>query len=254
MTVARLAARVALPGGALVVREGEVEAFLAPVPISLLPIESDLAERLHWLGVQTIGALAQLPSAALQQQFGASGARLHLLARGADPPPARVPRTPDLPVIRVGWRFPGATADRAMLDAALARVAERLAARLEAAGWSARTLTLLLEHEDGIISTSRSLERPTADARILRRLFLALLDEEAIPAPVERVCVEVTPAPRQVRQATMFDDATGESLDDLVARLAGRHGAALLRAEVCEAATSGCFEQQARVLPWEDAV
>lgn len=44
--------------------------FLAPLPISFLPIESEIAKQLHWLGYSTIEELSQVPIKNLRNQFG----------------------------------------------------------------------------------------------------------------------------------------------------------------------------------------
>jgi nucleotidyltransferase/DNA polymerase involved in DNA repair len=220
--------------------------------VTLLPLKRELVERLHWLGLRSIGQLAQLSCAALVQQFGAVGEQLFTLAHGDDPPPATLPPTPEPPAVRCGWRFPGGVADRTVVGEALERLAERLTMRLDQQGYAAQALTLILEHEGGTETGTRRLAHPTADIRMLCRALQALFDDAALSGPVERVRVEVVPTARQVRQATLFDDAEQhDALDALVARLAARHGPALLRAAVSTASGSGCLEQQVQLLPWE---
>jgi nucleotidyltransferase/DNA polymerase involved in DNA repair len=254
--VARLAALAAPPAGALVVHAGAVARFLPPLPIVLLPIDRELAERLRWFGLVTLGALAKLSRPALLQQFGAQGELLYALARGSDPPPGRIAPTPLLPCLRIGWRFAGAVADRHMLDEALERVVARLVLRLESGGWSARSLTLILEYDQGYVAATRRLAQPTAGDRLLRRAFAFLLDACHVTEPVVCLRVEVEPVACEVRQATMFVDQVGadEAFDDLVARLAPRHGAALLRADLVDPGAP-CLERQFGIAAWprEDA-
>lgn len=59
-------------------------AFLAPLPIQLLPDALDLIETLGALGVRTLGAFADLPKDGVARRWGARGTALHRLARGED--------------------------------------------------------------------------------------------------------------------------------------------------------------------------
>ncbi len=88
--VAAVIARDRLPGTDvtwLAVAAGGPEseaAFLAPLPVTLLPASSESQERLRALGVRRIGEFAALPRAAVMARFGAEGDFLHDLASGCD--------------------------------------------------------------------------------------------------------------------------------------------------------------------------
>src|SRR5262249_59186971 len=76
------AANVARPGQALIVSDDRTRRFLAPLPLSLLPLERDRYEELEELGVRTIGQLAGLPGGAVAERLGPDGRRAWGLARG----------------------------------------------------------------------------------------------------------------------------------------------------------------------------
>ncbi|WP_221584252.1 DNA polymerase Y family protein [Microbacterium sp. G2-8] len=100
---AEQAARTATSVDAVrIVPRGEAAAFLAPLPVSVLG-DDDLALFLARLGVQTLGGFAELPAGRVLGRLGASGARLHDLAAGADSrvvvprvPPPELARSLDL--------------------------------------------------------------------------------------------------------------------------------------------------------------
>ncbi len=69
---------------AILVPSGGEAAFLAPLPIELLPDARAVIEACHQLGVKTLGSFAALPVAGLARRFGQDGAALHRLARGED--------------------------------------------------------------------------------------------------------------------------------------------------------------------------
>jgi nucleotidyltransferase/DNA polymerase involved in DNA repair len=85
------AAAVAAPllaGGSgapvLLVEAGMATAFLAALPVEVLPMPPAMHQRLRLLGLERLGQVADLPFSAMQAQFGRDGARAWHLARGTD--------------------------------------------------------------------------------------------------------------------------------------------------------------------------
>src|SRR5438477_2856043 len=78
------AANVARPGQALIVSDDRTRSFLAPLPLTLLPLERDRYAELEELGVRTIGQLAGLPGGAVAERLGPDGRRAWSLAGGGD--------------------------------------------------------------------------------------------------------------------------------------------------------------------------
>ncbi|MGH9276992.1 MAG: DNA polymerase Y family protein, partial [Acidimicrobiales bacterium] len=91
---AERAARRGLAGlrgpNAMIVPPGESGAFLAPFPVTTLPVDdrvADLPDLLVRLGVLTLGDFAALPARAVLARFGHDGVSAHRLARGLDERP-----------------------------------------------------------------------------------------------------------------------------------------------------------------------
>ena len=83
--VAKVASDFQKPDGLTVVRDEEVEVFLAPLPVrKLLWVGRKTEAKLKVLGVNTIGDLARYDSTALSSMFGVMGWQMHLLANGVD--------------------------------------------------------------------------------------------------------------------------------------------------------------------------
>jgi DNA polymerase IV (DinB-like DNA polymerase) len=83
--VAKIASDFRKPDGLTVVRENDVEAFLAPLPVrKLLWVGRKTEAKLKPLGIETIGDLARFDPAVLNEMFGVMGVQLHLMARGID--------------------------------------------------------------------------------------------------------------------------------------------------------------------------
>ena len=83
--VAKVASDFQKPDGLTVVKETEVEKFLAPLPVrKLLWVGRKTEAKLKELGVNTIGDLARYDPTALSSMFGAAGLQMHLMAKGID--------------------------------------------------------------------------------------------------------------------------------------------------------------------------
>ncbi len=86
---AHAAAMQVAPGRIRLVDKAEEVRFLAPLPVTLLPLPPLHLQQLHWLGVRTVGQFAALPAAAVWQRFGAAGKLAHRWAQGKDDRPVR---------------------------------------------------------------------------------------------------------------------------------------------------------------------
>ncbi len=83
--VAKIASDFQKPDGLTIVKQADVEAFLAPLPVrKLLWVGRKTETQLKTLGVNTIGDLAQFDPSALTSIFGVAGLQMHLMANGID--------------------------------------------------------------------------------------------------------------------------------------------------------------------------
>ncbi len=83
--VAKIASDFHKPDGLTIVRENEVEAFLAPLPVrKLLWVGKKTEAKLKPLGVNTISDLAKLDPSVLTEKFGVMGMQMFLSAHGID--------------------------------------------------------------------------------------------------------------------------------------------------------------------------
>ena len=85
----KLAAKIASdfrkPDGLTIVKEGEVEKFLEPLPVrKLLWVGRKTEERLKAMGVTTIGDLARYDPTVLTETFGVAGTQMYIMAHGLD--------------------------------------------------------------------------------------------------------------------------------------------------------------------------
>ena len=83
--LAKIASDWHKPDGLFVIRPGDVDAFLSPLPVGRLPgVGKVTGEKLEKLGIRTVEDLRVLDLPTLQRHFGRYGLRLYELARGLD--------------------------------------------------------------------------------------------------------------------------------------------------------------------------
>ena len=118
---------------------------LAPLPLELLAIESDVLTLLAAAGITTFGEAAALPRDALARRCGADLVATldRALARCPDP---RVPFVPP-PQFESRLELPVPVADVEALSFAVNRLVHELSAWLSARGLGAVRLSLTLTHE-----------------------------------------------------------------------------------------------------------
>src|SRR5947209_49185 len=134
------AASVARPGQVVVVADEELPQFLAPLPLTLLPLERNRYEELEALGVRKLGQLAGLPGGAVAERLGPDGRRAWGLARGGTAARVRGRRPPAIVVASL--EFPEAVGNELTLRRALAGLVETALARPERRDRFVRKLAL----------------------------------------------------------------------------------------------------------------
>lgn len=198
----KLAAQIAagLPDSPVIVPAGEEAGFLAPLPLTRLTPEVDLAETLERWGVRTVGDFARLPRARVASRLGRTGRELHATARGLDARPL-IPREPP-PEFHEGmnleWPLVSLEPFLFVGRAAL----ERLCQRLESRGLACSRLVLSLRLEpEGHQTRSLDLPAPTRDVKTL--LTLVRLDLEATQPGAPVAGFTFTAHPDRPREAQL---------------------------------------------------
>ena len=181
--VARMAALQAAPGTALVVNEGKERAFLAPLPVGLLPCSEEMRRRMDLLGLRTLGQLAGLPDGALGEQFGPEGVEVHRLARGIEAAllvPREAPRLLEKVV-----EIDPPTEQAGLLFSTASALIERLSIRMRSEYLACREVVLQLGFSGGqSVRLATTLHEPTDEAGELMRAVGRLLGRIApLPNP-----------------------------------------------------------------------
>jgi DNA polymerase-4 len=251
-TLARLAGKLAKPGGVAEVLPGGEEAFLGNLPVEHLPgIGHSIGAQLERFAIRTVGDLRQVSREVLFASFGRLGLVLAQRARGLDPTPVEANRTlapdgrlvPSAPAsIRRDSTFEPEEGRRAIVEAMLAYLVERAAERLRAHRVAAGALEVRVSYVDtrpapaqtepgddrpagASFGLRRALREPSDStdelARRARALFAELPRRRAL---VKRVGLSLDAlSPRAGWQRRLFGDADAREADPAAESRDDRH-------------------------------
>ena len=146
--VAKLASSRAKPDGLIVVPVDRVVEFLHPLPVSALwGVGEKTEEALTRLGLRTVGDLARIPQQTLVRALGpAAGAHLAALAWGRDE--RHVIASEPEKSIGNEETFGTDVDDPEVIHRELLRLSEKVAARMRAAGYRGRTISIKVRFAD----------------------------------------------------------------------------------------------------------
>jgi DNA polymerase-4 len=233
--LAKLASDLDKPDGLVVVPVDAIEAFLEPLPVSLLwgvgkVSNRDLAE----MGVHTIGDLRRLPDDLLSGRFGRSAASLARLARGIDD--RRVVPDRDAKSISHETTFATDIGDAEVLRSWLLELTEQVATRLRRQDLRGKTLFIKLRYANfRTVTRSESLDAPTSVTRELYLTAVRLLQTQRArnPQPVRLLGMGVSGVTTEVlEQGQLFEQGIREQqrrIDTVVDAIKSRFGHRALR-------------------------
>jgi len=204
--IAKIASGLAKPDGIQVIRRADENRLLGGLAVRRLwGIGPVAEEKLHRLGIETIGQLAALSEAEVASILGGTiGPALHRLARGIDDRP--VAERAEAKQISAESTF---AADLTTLDElreAIAPIAEHAHQRLCRDGRGARTVTVKLKKSDmSTLTRSATLPYATTDGAALAALARRLLLDPHEIGPIRLLGVGFSGL-SSVRQESLFPD------------------------------------------------
>jgi nucleotidyltransferase/DNA polymerase involved in DNA repair len=232
------AANVARAGQALIVSDDRARSFLAPLPLTLLPLERSRYAELEELGVRTIGQLAGLPGSAVSERLGPDGRRAWSLARGEQDGKVSPRRT--AVALHETLEFPEAVGNELTLRRGLAVLLDRLLARPERAGRPPRKVAVWARLVGGASwRRTVTLREATADPVRLRAALGSKLLE--LPAPALKLRLEISELAEHTGEQLELVAAEGDVLRGQL-----REGLRQVRAAVGAGGVSTVVE----VAPW----
>ncbi|WP_445170614.1 DNA polymerase IV [Mycolicibacterium sp. Dal123E01] len=204
--IAKIASELAKPDGFRVIRRDEERPLLDGLPVRRLwGIGPVAEEKLHRLGIDTIGQLAALSGAEAASILGATvGPALHRLARGIDDRP--VAERAEAKQISAESTFPADLTTIEQLRDAIGPIAEHAHRRLDRDGRGARTVTVKLKRSDmTTLTRSATLPYATGDAGTLGATARRLLLDPREIGPIRLLGVGFSGL-SDVRQESLFPD------------------------------------------------
>lgn len=206
--VAKIAGASRKPDGLVLVHPGTEADFLAPLPISVIPgLGPKTEEKLHFIGLRTVGDLAAQETQRLVQILGSGGAVLQRLAQGRDRAP--VDGSKPAKTISAETTFEYDVTDHEQLEEELRELVEKLTERLRSDGVRARTVYVKLKLPDfRLVSRQVSRTSPTDDEDTIFRAARSALEKSHVESrPVRLIGVGVSGLvhPQPELQMTLFD-------------------------------------------------
>jgi DNA polymerase-4 len=205
-TVSRIATNDARPNGEAEVIYGYERTFLAPRPVTDLPMVSGETARLLWkMGVRNIRDLAAMPLPYMENMFGKEGLHISQQANGIDDSP--VIEQMEEKSLTTEETFEQDTIDMELMHACVVRLTEELGFRLRKKGYLTGCITVKLRYANGDTpvrqSTIPHISTDDALLSITNNLFAKLYDRRLL---VRLIGVRFTKLITGTYQINLFED------------------------------------------------
>jgi DNA polymerase-4 len=204
--IAKIASGLAKPDGVRIIARDEERPLLEVLPVrKLWGIGPVAEEKLHRLGIETVGAFAALTDSEAADVLGGTlGPALHRLARGIDD--RRVQERAEAKQISAESTFQTDLTTLAQLHDSIAPIAEHAHRRLLRDGRGARTVTVKLKKSDmGTLTRSATLPYATTDPSTLLATARRLLLDPIEIGPIRLVGVGFSGL-TEAQQESLFPD------------------------------------------------
>lgn len=210
-------------GGCSIVPAGGSAVFLAPLPVTLLPLWPGDAERFDMLGLRVLGQIAALATAPLAARFGERARAYAALARGQDSEPLHPHRTQTIYEDR--FAFESIVTHVEPLFFALRSCVAHVAGRLAGAAQVCDKLELILildatnstyspvggdwKIAPSVLNIPIALAEPTSSSVVMFDLARVAIESREQLGPVEAIIVRAGPCAEPPPQLGLFDGARG---------------------------------------------
>jgi DNA polymerase-4 len=234
--LAKLASDARKPDGLMVVRPGEAQAFLDPLPVDRLwGVGKKTVQDLHRVGLYTIAQLRTQPVETLTAHFGETFARhVHALALGRDD--RELVADWEEKSISHECTFERDTADAEFLATVLLELSERVARRARKDARAGRTVTFVWRNPDFTRrSHARTLPEPSDSSQAIYAAVLELFREVAGPASgraarkFRLIGVRLSNFSKDSQQLSLFQRPKAAGLDAAMDAVRDRFGEGAIR-------------------------
>lgn len=201
----------------------QVRSFLSSQPITYLPIQDDLKERFAFLGLDTLGKIADLNPQALEARFGPEGRLAWELACGIDERPV-IARRLFRPISET-LVFPAPVVDWAAFWVGVRHLLGQVWKRKERGEKTVRQLRLIARIDEELWDRLITLHEPIGDCDRLEMLLRRRLEAVQLPGAVSSLTLQLTAlGPLYAGQESLFPGSSQrmkrirEALAGIIAR------------------------------------
>ena len=224
--IAKIASDLQKPDGLVIVGEGEIKEFLAPLEISRLwGVGKKTLPRLQQLGIHTIGDLAAFSREELHKKFGEAGLHFYRLANGIDA--RQVERYVKAKSISKEVTFDTDQSNDETIIATLRYLCNELAREMRRKNYRGRTITLKIRLSDfSTFTRSRTLESHVHHFDDLYKNISELYKQFNRRDRVRLIGVGVSQLEVGKGQLDLFTDAphVSDKVDDLMDEIREKFG------------------------------
>lgn len=234
--VAKVATRLVKPLGEYIVAPGDEEAFLAPLPLHLIPgIEKPELKRLKEFNLFFVSEARALSLAQLKIPFPRTAALIHDRIRGIDPAPVKA-FCETASTLQADHEFADDTNHAEILRSALYLMIEQICKVLRTRNLHGSGIKLILSYSDGVRHSSAARLSPSTSNDMAMFKALALLLDKTWTRRVRirhmrLICEKLCPP---MVQAELFAQKTKEkkqaALIEAMDKIRGRFGKHAIRA------------------------
>lgn len=234
---AKLGSDYKKPDATTVLDESRYRAIVWPLPVGALLYAGPKAQqKLHVLGIETIGQLAQADAALLHTALGKLGDTLGAYARGEDRDPVRsFYAEHTVKSVGKGMTFSHNLTQHDDIAVQVMMLCDNVGARLRKHGQKCQTVQVLIRDPDfRNLSRQTTLSAATDSTRLLTETALALIAQHWTPGkPIRMITVTASSLVERGdtgEQLSLFDEGAAarreklERLDRAVDALRGKYG------------------------------
>jgi nucleotidyltransferase/DNA polymerase involved in DNA repair len=191
-TFAKMACDDGKPNGAVLLKEAEIPKFLSAKEVRKLPgIGPKTEEKLHSIGIRTIGELAKADTSMLLAEFGSIGSELHNLSNGVDN--SKIIDSQEAVSIGRERTMESETNDLAVIDMEIDSLSDAVVVELKKKSYSYKNVTAKARYSDFTFRIkSRTLQNYSDSPAILKSVSKQLIRELITSKKMRKVGVRVS--------------------------------------------------------------
>ncbi|MDA8124055.1 MAG: DNA polymerase IV [Deltaproteobacteria bacterium] len=234
--LSKMAAEMKKPLGITELWEADLPTKLWPLPVKeMYGVGGKTAEKLHLIGIETIGDLARVDVNRLLRTFGKGGSEMHRHAQGIDDSPVLARLAGDMKSIGRSTTLPEDISDLEKAKRVLMELADDIGMTARSHGKKGHTVHITLKYSDFQVVTRQATIPATCTTKEIVQAGCRLLEQNWNPShPVRLIGISLSGFQEEgaAEQLSLFDPRQeaaksdkNERLDQAMDKIRGKHGA-----------------------------